>query len=77
MKIKNIKVDDIIQVFNYKTYALDLYKVLKIYRAQDNKKVFECKVARFDENKKIKVFIDCIDLVKEKDVMSIYKEIER
>ena len=77
MKIKNIKVDDIIQAFNYKTYALDLYKVLNIYISKDKKKVFECKRARFDENKKIKVSTDCIDLVKEKDVMSIYEEIER
>ena len=72
-----IKVNDIIQVFNYQSYRLDLYKVLNIYKSNDNNRIFECKRARFNENKKIEVLTDYIDLIHERDVMNIYGKIER
>lgn len=68
MKIKDIRVDDNIHVFNYGNLGLDIYKVLNIFVSKDNQHIFECKPASYNEHKELS-YDDFSIYVHESDVM--------
>lgn len=71
ININTIKKSNIIQVFNYFTQYLDMYKVENIFTSEDNKHVFECKYMCYDEFKHISYEEDTI-FIHEKDVMGVF-----
>lgn len=76
MKIKDIKVNDYIQIFNCSDGKIHPYKVTNIYKSKDNKKIFECIGVRFID-KKLHHYSEIINLIHEKNVVGVFKAIER
>lgn len=76
MKIEDIKVNDNILVLNRISNALDLYKVITIYKSE-NEIIFKGQRIIFNNSNKKLNYISCYDLIYESNVIGIYQEIER
>ena len=74
MDIKDIKIDCIVQVFDYCKQDLEMYKVLNIYVSEDNEIMFKCNKMKFNEEKELAT-TNVMGFIDGKDVMSIYNKI--
>ena len=74
--IEDLKTKDIIQVFKLHSLRLELYKILEIYKSEDNKRIFECQEMKFTEEKDLVPTIE-VCFINENDVYGIYNKVKR
>lgn len=76
MKIKDIKVNDYIQTFDYINKKINLYQVINIYECEKKTRVFNCARVTFNEYKEIIYFEEHSKLIHENEVIGIFEVIE-
>ena len=74
--IEDIKIKDIIQVFEYHSLRLEIYKVLDIYKSENNKRIFKCNKMQFTEKRDL-VITNNISFIDENDIFNICNKIKR
>ena len=74
--IKDVKTKDIIQTFEAYSLGLGIYKVLDIYKSENDKRIFKCIKMQLNEKRSL-IETDIRALVDEKDVLSVCNKIKR
>ena len=74
--IKDIKTKDIIQTFEAHSLGVGIYKVLDIYKSENDKRIFKCIKMQLNEKRSL-IETNTRALVDEKDVLSVCNKIKR